>query len=818
MHAMIAAQHPFPEHCNPHHVQAPSGIVMIEELVTLVNRASQYSEQLFKPTRAWLAQAMQVDVFKLIYDDIAEVPFLFPQMVLEFYLVNEMAIIRAWNEMGLKSVSEADPHRIFHVSEDNDEYFPLRAVAKYAGVAFTTLTTPLPKYSFNSGWLPGFGSYKNSMLALDFPVNASEQDRRDPDDDGGHEGGGDEPKPEGDDNGDAFQPEQNGDKPEEDHDESQQKGDDGKHQTGQDNGETQLEEDDDQTKVGDDDDETHLGDGDNHKPQPGSASTTPRKGQHHFIRDAPSMNLPMPTPKKDQEVNMTIVELMTFFPQCLRAPMVINRLAWNGGKKSAMAHMIKAHRINETKNLDNAILKSIQGEMGPLLGISPTAWKLGNHAKLLQEHNEPLYKQCVDDFEFDSINMASYKTPLEANPGKPRRTNSVKTIGTGPIPFIRLGFNIRHLPVGHDALDLTRCVKYVLDHPNDCRAYMFPTDYFKVLSKVGGPKPVADDNRDRACFLRYSRTMFGRAQGKDPVWEQGCANHLAVYATQTGTLIPARYTPSAMTQAPTQPQIIVFAQTTAPTHAPAASQAPAATQAPSLTKGPAATNSPAATNGLAATNGPAATKQPATTHARAATQALAAPQASDTAQNLFNVQGSARPNPVGHDFTQVRPLLSYRGYPLAQQQFGELTTNQTTNNFFFQPAGPHAHFYGGNIYQQGNSPPPYTRSSSPSGSDDEDTTKNYTYQDPSLAYNVVPYGNPMLGARNPMWNRINNDPSYPGPVNGYVPVPTQQTNPLDTQRQQVNPEQKGKRKNDPNDGQPARYSRYREGSPDGPSC
>ena len=71
----------------------------------------------------------------------------------------------------------------------------------------------------------------------------------------------------------------------------------------------------------------------------------------------------------------------------------------------------------------------------------------------------------------------------------------------GDVAFSRLAENVRAMPEGDDALDLTRMVQYCLQHAED--GWLYPRDYEELLRSIGGPAQVGKENVDSAVLKRW---------------------------------------------------------------------------------------------------------------------------------------------------------------------------------------------------------------------------------------------------------------------------------------------------------------------------
>lgn len=256
-------------------------------------------------------------------------------------------------------------------------------------------------------------------------------------------------------------------------------------------------------------------------PDPGARA----KGYtHEAFKHAPSPNVPMPkgTPPA-HPVNFTIAEIMTFFPQTVRSMDMTSRISWNGGNPTKVTNMYLSHRLegdNVRTQLKNSILKMFTNSQrtGP---ENPSGWKQETYT---QGENRP------NTHNPNSISMDGIRTFAESNS---RFGDNPKYPATR-ITFGRLLEGVKHLPSGHDALDLTRCVEYVTNNWAQYSTLFFPDDYFTLLTAVGGPMNPTNQHYDRAAFGRwnYERT--------DATWNSECTTFRDKMKQLSGSGAPAQ--------------------------------------------------------------------------------------------------------------------------------------------------------------------------------------------------------------------------------------------------------------------------------------
>jgi hypothetical protein len=82
------------------------------------------------------------------------------------------------------------------------------------------------------------------------------------------------------------------------------------------------------------------------------------------------------------------------------------------------------------------------------------------------------------------------------------------------IPFKSLAVDLRSMPQGHDALDLTRMVEYCAQNPHE--PWFYPRDYDRVLQLVGGAATVIPNHSDGEASKRWTGVKPPPATGPLP--------------------------------------------------------------------------------------------------------------------------------------------------------------------------------------------------------------------------------------------------------------------------------------------------------------
>ncbi|KAF2122158.1 hypothetical protein BDV96DRAFT_640221 [Lophiotrema nucula] len=205
--------------------------------------------------------------------------------------------------------------------------------------------------------------------------------------------------------------------------------------------------------------------------------------QVNKLYDAPSYNLPFPNG------NITAVEILTFLPTWIKSWDVIERFCSNGGTAAIMAYIINEHRVQGHGAMyANAIYHMMKGSMAYKKGDENKSWTFRKH-------------KVPEDWDDEVIDVSRFRIPRETHAYPPN--NWKKNEEAKPVSFMSLADGVKKLPTGDDALDLTLCVEWHLQNPEE--EAWFPNDYQKLVEMLGGPKEVQLDNWDRTIFHRYKR-------------------------------------------------------------------------------------------------------------------------------------------------------------------------------------------------------------------------------------------------------------------------------------------------------------------------
>lgn len=182
------------------------------------------------------------------------------------------------------------------------------------------------------------------------------------------------------------------------------------------------------------------------------------------------------------QANLTAYELVAFLPNSLRSAQVVHRFASNGVTCSAIWAMVNTARdLLKEWRIDlcgTAFMKTMEDA-----GLE--GWALAIHDQ---------WKSRLDiPWDQRDINVGGFLTFAEMH-GKDRSKEVM--------PFKDLALSVRTIPQGNDALDLTRMVLHCVNNPGE--GWMYPRDFDKLLTHLGGPRPISEAHLDGASFARWN--------------------------------------------------------------------------------------------------------------------------------------------------------------------------------------------------------------------------------------------------------------------------------------------------------------------------
>jgi hypothetical protein len=215
-----------------------------------------------------------------------------------------------------------------------------------------------------------------------------------------------------------------------------------------------------------------------------------------FGYHSPSWNLPFPNG------NLTAAEILAYLPHWLKSIDVVDRFVMHGAKAGHLAAMINEFR-DQPLGQDfqpNSAMVMIKYAMRR---AGHQDWKFGIHLE---------YDLGIARPE-DNLNVHGFRTPNRTHPKEVRTGTPEKNKvnqDSPPLPFKDLAIHVKEHPCGDDALDLTRCVQYAIEHEEE--VWLFPTDFQRLIAHLGGPATVTHAHYDRQVFARHSHYAFSPAK------------------------------------------------------------------------------------------------------------------------------------------------------------------------------------------------------------------------------------------------------------------------------------------------------------------
>jgi hypothetical protein len=211
-----------------------------------------------------------------------------------------------------------------------------------------------------------------------------------------------------------------------------------------------------------------------------------------FGLGSPSWNISFPAG------NMTAAEILAYLPHWLKSIDVVDRFVSHGAKSTSVAAIINEFRIQPTGNdfRPNSAMIMMAYAMRR---AGYEDWSVGTHFDFAREIERPE----------DDLDMKGFRTPRLTHPKDVKSHTPQKAARNqeaGPIDFKDLALHVKDHPSGDDALDLTRCVLYALDHVEE--QWLFPTDFERLVVHLGGQAQVTHSHLDRQVFARRENYSF----------------------------------------------------------------------------------------------------------------------------------------------------------------------------------------------------------------------------------------------------------------------------------------------------------------------
>ena len=198
-----------------------------------------------------------------------------------------------------------------------------------------------------------------------------------------------------------------------------------------------------------------------------------RKSKPSFGGAAPSSTIPFP-----RNANMTAVEILAFLPNSIDCADVVYRLVSNGGSRKSIHAIINTHRVSQTGWSLNWCGEAMYKTMA----------RAGYDNWTITKHDQ-WHDQQKDTWDGGKLDVGDLRTTSDEP--------------AGDVSFSRLAEDVKAMPEGDDALDLTRMVQYCLQNAED--GWLYPRDYKELLRSIGGPAQVKKENVDGAVLKRWER-------------------------------------------------------------------------------------------------------------------------------------------------------------------------------------------------------------------------------------------------------------------------------------------------------------------------
>jgi hypothetical protein len=235
-----------------------------------------------------------------------------------------------------------------------------------------------------------------------------------------------------------------------------------------------------------------------HKANSGDTKPAHKSTSGLFSKEAPSRDLRFPN-----YGDLTAVEICTFTPNWLRSSDLLRRLFQNGLNTEVLARIINHHRVSPNAHsvMNNSLLAVFKTTMTEVGLEGWTVTKMNNGDFL--EDNEI--------WDADNLSLAAIKVQCERFPN---------VSGNGPVvvdnvDFKSLAVGVKAYPdeASGDAHELTACVRYAVEHPDD--DLQFPRD-FQQLAYHLGQKLLRAARFDREVHSRWKRATKSAMPSADP--------------------------------------------------------------------------------------------------------------------------------------------------------------------------------------------------------------------------------------------------------------------------------------------------------------
>lgn len=183
--------------------------------------------------------------------------------------------------------------------------------------------------------------------------------------------------------------------------------------------------------------------------------------------------------------NLTMAEILAFIPYSIKSFDVIDRFLYNGAMSTSLAELINRYRTMPNGQIgNNSVYRMMKNSMNSRARKDKTYknWKVSTHQTIEKPANYDPTSLCVTKFR-----TPGNRNPCEVNPA---------------ILFRDMAAGVKVMPEGYDALDLTRCIQYCLDHNDE--DWCYPRDFVELVERLGGPAPVHAEHQDAAALRRLT--------------------------------------------------------------------------------------------------------------------------------------------------------------------------------------------------------------------------------------------------------------------------------------------------------------------------
>jgi hypothetical protein len=200
--------------------------------------------------------------------------------------------------------------------------------------------------------------------------------------------------------------------------------------------------------------------------------------------------------------NVGALEQLVFLTEpVVRAPEALNRLLQHGFDNETLVYLLSKSRqqdfiasltgADQSRVFPKYPLKA--NSMG--VAIRGVMRQSGHNDWTLGGYQHGLYSDTK--WDVTNLTLTGVRLHCEQFPDKHGHRDPIDNV-----LFEALAVDVTRFPEGDDALDLTRCMIWIVNNPGS--GLQFPRDFPWLTNELGGPQPVAKTNQDRAVFSRWS--------------------------------------------------------------------------------------------------------------------------------------------------------------------------------------------------------------------------------------------------------------------------------------------------------------------------